>query len=111
MFKIVRLSLYGMEEGQAFSYQFSDGINYFQGKMIRERQNFTHFWIICLAPALNCPTKIGIKTRLNLRNLTLCIMTTNLLSHVFYLIKTKIIFVITMMTPQKKFALMNIELS
>ena len=99
------------KRGKPFHTNFQMELTISKEKMIRERQNFTHFWIICLAPALNYPTKIGIKTRLNLRNLTLCIMTTNLLSHVFYLIKTKIIFVITMMTPQKKFALMNIELS
>lgn len=43
MFKIVRLSLYGMEEGQAFSYQFSDGINYFQGKNDSGKTEFYTF--------------------------------------------------------------------
>lgn len=43
MFKIVSLTLYGMEEKQAFSYQFSDGINYFQGKNDSGKTEFYTF--------------------------------------------------------------------
>lgn len=43
MFKLIKLSLYGEQEGQAFSYSFTDGINYFKGKNDSGKTEFYTF--------------------------------------------------------------------
>ncbi|MPM25206.1 hypothetical protein SDC9_71696 [bioreactor metagenome] len=43
MFKIIELTLYGEQEGQVFTYSFTDGINYFKGKNDSGKTEFYTF--------------------------------------------------------------------
>ena len=96
-----------MEEGQAFSYQFSDGINYFQGKNDSGKTEFYTFLDYMFGASFKLSDKDWYKNTLESAELDFVYN-----DHEFVITRfLSIIFVITMMTPQKKFALMNIELS
>lgn len=43
LFKLMELTLFGAVEGQVFSYQFTEGINYFKGKNDSGKTEFYTF--------------------------------------------------------------------
>lgn len=65
MFKIIELSLYGELENQVFSYQFTDGINYFKGKNDSGKTEFYTFLDYMFGANINLSDKDWFKGSLN----------------------------------------------
>lgn len=65
MFKLIELSLYGKMEGQAFSYQFKEGINYFKGKNDSGKTEFYTFLDYMFGANVNLSDKDWFRGSLN----------------------------------------------
>ena len=65
MFKIMKLSLYGEAEDQVFSYEFTDGINYFKGKNDSGKTEFYTFLDYMFGAKINLADKDWFKGSLN----------------------------------------------
>lgn len=70
MFKLIRLSLYGEKENSPFSYDFVEGINYFQGKNDSGKTEFYAFLDYMFGANINLSNKDWYKDSLKYAELT-----------------------------------------